>query len=78
MKELEIKSMYSLDHTLAAPMLEGLTYPWEALPMIKDWILEIGKTLSEDEYDQVAENVWIHKTAKVFESIYSRTYNNRC
>ena len=70
MKELEIKSMYSLDHTLAAPMLEGLTYPWEALPMIKDWILEIGKTLSEDEYDQVAENVWIHKTAKVFESAY--------
>ena len=70
MKELEIKSMYSLDHTLAAPKLEGLTYPWEALPMIKDWILEIGKTLSEDEYDQVAENVWIHKTAKVFESAY--------
>ena len=70
MKELEIKSMYSLEHTLAATMLEGLTYPWEALPMIKDWILEIGKTLSEDEYDQVAENVWIHKTAKVFESAY--------
>ncbi|MBO5426008.1 MAG: UDP-N-acetylglucosamine pyrophosphorylase [Lachnospiraceae bacterium] len=70
MKELEIKSMYSLEHSIVGDRLSTLTYPWEALPKIKDWILEIGKTLSKDEYDEVSENVWIHKTAKVFASAY--------
>ena len=70
MKELEIKSMYSLEHSIVGDRLSTLTYPWEALPKIKDWILEIGKTLSKDEYDEVSENVWIHKTAKVVASAY--------
>lgn len=62
--------MYSLEHTAAAPILEKVTYPWEALPLIKDFILELGATLSSDEYNKVSDNVWIHKTAKVFESAY--------
>lgn len=70
MEGLKIKSMYSLEHTMAAPMLEGLTYPWEALPHIKDWIIEIGNSLDSEEYTQVSEQVWIHKTAKVFDSAY--------
>lgn len=70
MKELEIKSMYSLEHTMAAPMLAKLTYPWEALPLIKDWIVELGNSLDMDEYEEVSSQVWIHKTAKVFESAY--------
>lgn len=70
MKELEIKSMYNLEHTMAAPMLGRLKYPWEALPMIKEWIVEIGKKLDKEEYEEVSENVWIHKTACVFASAY--------
>lgn len=70
MEGLRIKSMYSLEHTMAAPMLEGLNYPWEALPHIKDWIIEIGNSLDSEEYTQVSEQVWIHKTAKVFDSAY--------
>ncbi len=70
MKELEIKSMYSLEHTIAAPMLGELTYPWEALPKIKDWIIDLGEKLNKDEYNEVSPQVWIHKTAKVFDSAY--------
>jgi NDP-sugar pyrophosphorylase family protein len=69
-KELTIKEMYTLEHTQAEPLLEKLTYPWEALPLIKDFILELGATLSDEEYDKPSENVWIHKTAKVFDSAY--------
>ncbi|MBE5947199.1 MAG: UDP-N-acetylglucosamine pyrophosphorylase [Lachnospiraceae bacterium] len=68
--EINIKNMYSLEHTAAKEYLEKLTYPWEALPHIKDYILEIGKGLSCEEYNQISENVWIHKTAKVFDSAY--------
>ena len=69
-EQLTIKNMYSLEHTIAKAYLEELTYPWEALPHIKDYILELGKNLSAEEYNQVSENVWVHKTAKVFDSAY--------
>lgn len=68
--ELTIKSMYSLEHTMAKEYLEKLTYPWEALPNIKDYILELGSRLDKNEYDEVSPQVWIHKTAKVFASAY--------
>ena len=65
-----INDLYDLNHTLAADYLRQFTYPWEALKGIKDMILALGKTLSPEEYDEVSENVWVHKTAKVFSSAY--------
>ena len=59
-----VKELYDLRHTLAAEYLSGFTYPWEALKGIKDMILELGPTLGED-YSEVSEGVWVHKTAKV-------------
>ena len=46
----------------------GEKYPWEALPAIKDFILELGKTLPEDKYEKKGENIWIAKSAKIFPS----------
>ena len=65
MKNVSIKELYSLEHTLAAPLLEGFTYPWEALKEIGDYILKLGARLSLEEYEHPEESVWIHKTAKV-------------
>lgn len=65
-----IKELYDLDHTLAKEYLEQYTYPWEALKGIKDLIISLGEKLSRDEYDEVSEHVWVHKTAKVFPSAY--------
>lgn len=45
-------------------------YPWEVLPYIKEFILELGKTLSADEYYSPSENVWISKKAKVAPTAY--------
>ena len=61
---MKINELYDLNHTLAADFLSGFTYPWEALKGIKDMILALGPTLGED-YTQVSENVWVHKSAKV-------------
>ena len=63
-------ALFDLTHTQAAPLLQKHPYPWEALKEIGAFILELGKTLSPDEYDHPAETVWIHKTAKVFPSAY--------
>lgn len=70
MKELTINELYSLDQTIAAELFDGLTYPWEALPKISEFILNLGSTLSEEEYDKVGDDVWIAKSANVFPSAY--------
>ena len=68
--ELKISALLDLSHTLAGDYLAQFEYPWQALDGIKDFILALGPTLSADEYDQPAPNVWVHKTAKVFPSAY--------
>ncbi|MCR5540828.1 MAG: UDP-N-acetylglucosamine pyrophosphorylase [Ruminococcus sp.] len=65
-----INDLYDLEHTLAKDYLSKFTYPWEALSGIKDFILELGKNLDPNEYEQREEGVWVHKTAKVFPSAY--------
>lgn len=65
MKELEVTSLYTLSETLAAPLLESVTYPWEALPKIGAFILELGASLPEEEYEKRGENIWIARSAKV-------------
>ena len=67
---LTINDLYDLDHTLAADYLRQFTYPWEALKGIKEMILQLGKELDPEEYEEVSENVWVHRTAKVFPSAY--------
>lgn len=66
----EIKELLNLDKTIAAKLFEGKTYPWEALDGIKSFILELGETLSADEYDHPEEGIWIAKDAKIFPSAY--------
>lgn len=70
MEDCLIKNLYSLDETIAKEFLEKFEYPWEVIPKIHDYILEIGKRLPKDEYEEKTPNVWIHKTAKVFDSAY--------
>lgn len=62
---IRTSELYDLSHTLAAPLLSKYEFPWEALPYIKEFVIELGKTLSRDEYDNPAENVWIAKSAKI-------------
>jgi len=63
--KITIKDLYNLDETIAAELFEGKTYPWEVLPLIKDYIMKLGETLSGAEYEKRGEDVWIAKSAKV-------------
>ena len=65
-----IQDLYDLDHTLAADYLRQFTYPWEALAGIKEFILQLGPKLDPEEYEERAPHVWVHKSAKVFDSAY--------
>ena len=65
MLTLKTKELYDLSHSLAAPLLEECEYPWLALPRIKEFVRNLGQTLSPEEYDHPAEDVWIAKSATV-------------
>lgn len=65
-----LKENYNLEETIAKDLFAGVTYPWEVLPKIGSFIKELGETLDPEEYDKVGEDVWIAKSATVFESAY--------
>lgn len=61
--------LFDLSHTLAGEYLSGFDSPHEALSGIKDFIIELSKTLSHDEYDEVSEGVFIAKDATVAQNV---------
>ena len=65
-----IADLYDLSNTIAGGYLAQFKYPWEALAGIKEFILQLGPTLPESEYERVSENVWVARDAHVFESAY--------
>ena len=72
---IKVSNMYDLSHTKAKELLESVEFPWEALPKIKETILKLGAEIDADpalssEYEKRGEDIWIHKTAKVFDSAY--------
>ncbi len=70
LQDTTISELYTLEETIAAGIFQGVTYPWEVLPGIGEFIMELGKTLPEDKYEKKGENVWIARSAKVFPSAY--------
>lgn len=70
MEECRIENLYNLDETIAKDIFKGCTYPWEVLPKIEEFIIELGKTLDKEEYEEKGENIWIAKSAKVAPTAY--------
>lgn len=65
MEQLKNSNLFTFSETIAADIFEGTTYPWEVLPKIGEFILTLGETLSEEEYEKKGDNVWIAKSANV-------------
>ena len=65
MKEIACDVLFEKGHTVAEKIFEGVTYPYEVLPKISEFILELGKTLPADKFECREDNIWIAKSAKV-------------
>lgn len=70
LQDATIAALYTLEETIAKEVFAGLTYPWEALSKIKDFIIALGETLPEEKYERREGNIWIARNAKVFPSAY--------
>lgn len=70
MQNYKILDLYNLEETIAKDIFLKSEYPWEILPKIKDFIIELGQSLDPEEYICTDQNVWIAKSAKVAPSAY--------
>ena len=65
-----ICDLYDLRHTRSAEYLRQFTYPWEALAGIGNMIQQLSRSLPQDEFDQIAPQVWAHKSAVIAPTAY--------
>ena len=65
MEQCKVKNMYDLNETIAAELLEGIEYPWEALKGISNFIKQMEPSLNPDIYEKKGEDIWVAKSAKV-------------
>ena len=70
MEKCKISKLYNLDETIAKELLESVTYPWEALPKISEYIIELGNKLDTEIYEIRGENIWIAKSANIYPTAY--------
>ncbi len=70
LQDTTVDALYTLEETIAGEVFAGVTYPWEALPKIKDFIVSLGETLPEEKYERREGNIWIARNARVFPSAY--------
>lgn len=65
MQQLEIKNLFDLKHTIAKELFEGVTYPFEVLPLIRDFIMKLGESLPADVFEKRGNDIWVAKSAVV-------------
>lgn len=65
MENAKICNLYNLEETIAGEYLKRFTYPWEALKGISDFIKELGPTLDPEVFEQIGDDIWVAKSAKV-------------
>lgn len=70
LQDTTIEALYTLEETIAGEVFAGLTYPWEVLPKIKEFIIALGKTLPEEKYKKREGDIWVARNAEVFPSAY--------
>ena len=56
--------LYNLEGNILKELFSKYSYPYEILPNIHDYIIELGNKLSDD-YKRIDNNIWIHKSAKI-------------
>ena len=65
MEDITVNGLYDLSETIASSLFEGVTYPWEVLPKINDFIINLGQKLPDDIFEKRGEDIWIAKSARV-------------
>lgn len=69
-KNVKTTDLFDLEKTIAKDIFNGRTYPWEVLPEIKAFVIELGKKLPKDLFTLRGENVWVANSCKIYPNVY--------
>lgn len=68
-EDLRIEALFDLNRTIAAPLFQRFSYPWELLPEIGSFLMELGQTLPESEYEKFGDCIWVHRSVKIAKTV---------
>lgn len=68
--EIKVEKLLDLNKTIAKDLFIGIQWPWEVLPKISNFIVELGKSLPKDEFEEIEEHIWISKRAQINKTAY--------
>lgn len=66
----KVNDLFDLTQTVSARFLRRYKYPWEAIPDIKDIVLELGPKLNKEIYYERHPGIFIARSAKIYENCY--------
>lgn len=70
-KDYAVTNLFDLNETIAVDLFtENVMYPWDLLPKIHDFILNLGSTLDPKRFEKRGQDIWIAKSATIFDSAY--------
>lgn len=61
----KINELFEIKNNLLKKYLDNYLFPHEILPNINSIILEMIKELDKNEYQEISENVYVHKSVKI-------------
>ena len=63
-------NLFNYEESIACNELKKYDEPWKIVPHIYEIVETIIKKLNKEEYKVINENVYVHKTCKVFENVH--------
>lgn len=67
-EKINVNNLLDLDKTIAKSIFKDKDFPWEVLKDIKEFIINLGKTLPKEKFIEKSDNVWIARSAKIAET----------
>ena len=68
--DIKIDNFLDLTETNYSFIFKGLTYPYEAIPLIKEMFSKAVNLLDMYEYNRIKDGVYVHKSVTVLKSVY--------
>ncbi len=62
-EDYKTRPVLDLTRTVAKDIFKSKTMPWDAVQSISSYVNRNGAKLPYEEYDEIAENVWVHVSA---------------
>lgn len=68
-EEIKIERLFDTTKSSAKAYLESFVFPWETLQGIAAYLLRVGSQLSASEYVKYGEDIWVHKSVTLPQSV---------